>query len=99
MKRIGSFLCIAFAMALSCGYAAASPEPHHFTYAETGGHVFIGGYESATAKVVRELALIQWQHDVASESRTTRSDMHASSGGLVFTAIQAQPDVDGSQPV
>ena len=100
MKRFTTFLCAAFAMALSCGYAAASVEPQHFTIGVGAGvssHFYVHPGESATAKVTHELALIEWQHAVARESRFSRSDMHASSGGLVFTVIQAEPEAVGLQ--
>jgi hypothetical protein len=96
MKRFASYLCAAFALVLSCGYASASVEPHHYIFSSTGatGHFYVHAGESVAAKVTHELALIEWQHAVAKESRFSRSDMHTSGGGLVFTAIHGEPGTD-----
>lgn len=97
MKRVHTYLIAAFALMLSCGYASATPEPQHFTLSHSVSHFYVSPDESATVKVMREMALIEWQHAVARESRFARSDMHSSSGGLVFTAIHAEPDADGEK--
>ena len=99
MKRT-SFITLCVALLMSCGYAAASPEPQRFAIGVGSGvssHFYVHPGESVTVKVARELALVQWQHSVAQESRFSRSDMHASSGGLVFTVIQAEPEAVGLQ--
>lgn len=99
MKRFSTYLFAAFALVLSCGYASASVEPQHYTFSAASAsiHFYVHPGESATAKIVHELALIEWQHAVARESRFSRSDMHASSGGLVFTVIHAEPEAVGPQ--
>ncbi|WP_439885639.1 hypothetical protein ACTACK_10520 [Pseudomonas syringae] len=99
MKRFYTYLFAAFALALSCGYASASVEPQHYTLsaASASSHFYVHPGESATAKIVHELALIEWQHAVAKESRFSRSDMYASSAGFVFTSVEPKLDVEGLQ--
>ncbi|MCD5994161.1 hypothetical protein KDX38_10970 [Pseudomonas sp. CDFA 602] len=96
MKR-SSILSLCIALLFSCGYAVASPEPHRFTISDTPSHFYVGAEEQASTKVLREIALIEWQHAVAKESRFSRSDMHASSAGFVFTSVAPELNDDGLQ--
>lgn len=96
MKR-SSLLSLCIALLFSCGYAVASPEPQRYTISDAPSHFYVSSGELASAKVLREIALIEWQHAVAKESRFSRSDMHASSAGFVFTSVEPKLDVEGLQ--
>ena len=85
IKRTTLF-ALAVGMLLSCGYASAEPALHQFSYL-TSHHMEAICSNAVDAQMVRERAVLQWQYDVAQESRVGRSDMRASSAGLVFTAM------------
>ncbi|QHE96853.1 hypothetical protein LCG56_26885 [Pseudomonas cannabina pv. alisalensis] len=95
--RRSSLITLCIALLLSCGYASASLEPQRFTICDAPNHFYVSAGELASAKVLRETALIEWQHLVAKESRFSRSDMHASSAGFVFSAVQTNMDTGDAQ--
>ncbi|MGV8917824.1 MAG: hypothetical protein ACOH2R_08500 [Pseudomonas sp.] len=92
--RITTFLSVAFALALSCGYAVASPDPQNFTYL-TFDHGCGHAQDVAAVHASHQIALTAWQRAVAVESSSRRSDMHVSSNGLVFASVQPEPYNDG----
>lgn len=87
IKRTTLF-ALAVGLMLSCGFASAEPALHQFTYVTSYQMEAICS-NAVDVQMTRERAVLQWQYDVAQESRVGRPDMHASSAGFVFTAMSA----------